>query len=247
MPHPPPLHLPAAPAQPAALPLRGMTILAVEDSRFASDALRLLCQRSGARLRRAESLVLARSHLRCYRPDAVLVDMGLPDGHGTALVRDLALRANRPAVLGMSGDEGERVAALAAGADSFLLKPVASLRSFQALILRLVTGQQSPLPEEEPQPPLLDPLALRDDLAHAADLLLGVRDDQHTRYVAGFVAGVARVSEDDALLRAAHAARHNGRAELDPLLRLLRLRLALPVSALLAPASNQPGSAAHSA
>ncbi len=251
MPSPPPLHLPLPPAIPAALPLRGMTLLAVEDSRFASDALRLLCQRSGARLRRAESLTLARSHLRCYRPDAVLVDMGLPDGHGSALIRDLALRSNRPAILGMSGDEAERVTALAAGADSFLLKPVAALRSFQALILRLVTGQQPPLPEEEPDRTAPDPLALRDDLAHAADLLLGVRDDQHTRYVAGFVEGVARASEDDALQRAAHAARHNGRADLGPLMRLLRLRLALPPDALLAAGlvagSAQPGSAAHSA
>ncbi len=247
MPSPLPLHLPLSPPPPTSLPLRGMTILAVEDSRFASDALRLLCQRSGARLRRAESLGLARSHLRCYRPDAVLVDLGLPDGHGSALIRDLALRSNRPAILGMSGDESERVTALAAGADSFLLKPVAGLRSFQSQILRLVTGQLPALPEEEPNHAALDPLALRDDLAHAADLLLGVRDDQHTRYVAGFVEGVARVSEDDALQQAAHAARHNGRHELDPLIHLLRQRLALPLNALLAPAACQPGTAAHSA
>ena len=63
-------------------PLLGLTVLVVEDSRFACEAMRLLCLRSGARIRRADSLKSARRHLSVYRPSIVVVDLGLPDDFG---------------------------------------------------------------------------------------------------------------------------------------------------------------------
>ena len=60
----------------SAHPLLGRTVLVVEDSRFACEAMRLLCLRSGARIRRADSLRSAGRHLQAYRPSVVIVDMG---------------------------------------------------------------------------------------------------------------------------------------------------------------------------
>ena len=86
-------------------PLLGLTVLVVEDSRFACEAMRLLCLRSGARIRRADSLQHARRHLAVYRPAVVIVDLGLPDGSGESLIADLAMGVPRvDVVLGTSGD-----------------------------------------------------------------------------------------------------------------------------------------------
>ncbi|NEX47088.1 response regulator [Pseudotabrizicola algicola] len=197
----------AAPSS-GALPLAGVTVLLVEDSRFASDALRLMCQRSGARLRRAESMAKARLHLRTYCPDVVIIDLGLPDGCGDRLIRELAAARSGGVVLGLSGDPDGRRLALAAGAAGFLEKPILALGDFQRAILRHVPGRFAPTARDEPAPmgDLADPLALRDDLAHAAQLLAAGPDAGARRYLARFIAGVAHSSGDADLAAAAVAA-----------------------------------------
>lgn len=193
------------PATGNALPLQGLTVLAVEDSRYACEALRLMCHRAGARLRRAETLRAARAHLRVYRPDVVIVDLGLPDGRGEALIRDLVLSPARPSlILGTSGNPNGRSSALAAGADGFLDKPLESLPRFCACILSYLPTFAGALPGNDPITP--DPLALQDDLAQAARALHGVQDATARRYVTGFIAGLARHAHDADLAAAAETA-----------------------------------------
>jgi CheY-like chemotaxis protein len=206
--------LPAAAPDRDRLPLRGVTLLAVEDSRFASDALRLICQQAGARLRRAETLAAARAHLAVYRPDVALVDLGLPDGPGTALIAELA--AQGLPVLAISGNPDGRAAAVEAGAVAFLDKPIPSVGGFLRLIRQLVAGVGAEPPLAEPPPPRGDPLALRDDLARAAAL---AATDGDPDYLQGFLRGVARTAGDPGLEAAAlNAATPPGRAALSALL-----------------------------
>jgi DNA-binding response OmpR family regulator len=190
-------NLTAKPAMPA-LPLQGLTVLVVEDSRYAAEALRLMCQRSGARLKRAEDLRTAQAHLHVYQPDVVIIDLGLPDGRGDALIRDLANRWPRiGTILGTSGAEDGRAASLAAGADGFLDKPLTSLRDFQEAILQhRPPGQDlDTVPTQQP-----DTLALHDDLLRAASL---TGDDAQRMYLASFVNSLARSIGDNDLANAA--------------------------------------------
>jgi CheY-like chemotaxis protein len=203
------------------LPLQGITLLAVEDSRFACEALRLMSMRAGARLRRAESLKEARAHLRVYRPDVVIIDLGLPDGRGEGLIRELATAPDRPQVLlGTSGNPDGRGLALAAGADGFLDKPLDSLARFCETLRRALPEFDSVDWVEDQITP--DPLALQDDLAHAARSLDAGPD--RASYATAFLQGVAHHAHDTALQDAATAAASPS-ADLQPLRRLVRHRL----------------------
>ena len=75
------------------------------------------------------------------------------------------------------------------------------------------------LPEVSATPIIPDPLALRDDLAHAAAVLATAPDGGTRHYLAGFLTGIARQAQDPALEAAAGAA---GQAPLDRPLEALR-------------------------
>jgi len=189
-----------------ARPLLGLTVLVVEDSRFACEAMRLLCLRSGARIRRADCLKSARRHLQVYRPSVAIIDVGLPDGSGTELISELANASPRISVIiGISGDDEAEAQALDAGADGFVLKPISSLTLFQRTILALLPEERHPA---GPRPANLDkiepdPIAYQDDIALIADMLSNDKDDHTLDYVAQFLSGVARSADDTSLHEAA--------------------------------------------
>jgi len=198
---------PTLPTPTANRPLLGLTVLVIEDSRFACEAMRLLCLRSGARIRRADSVRSARRHLKVYRPTIAIIDVGLPDGNGIDLIAELTSTSPRPeVVIGTSGDDFEKDV-MAAGADAYLGKPLTSLAVFQECVLACLPRDRRPngprvLSDENVEP---DPLAYQDDIAHVADVLEENKDERVLDYVAQFTSGVARSARDHDLARAAEA------------------------------------------
>ncbi len=183
-------------------PLLGAIVLVVEDSRYACEGFRLICQRSGARIRRAESLASAERHLRAYRPRIAVIDLGLPDGSGLELIEKFARGEPRiDGIIAISGDETLHEAAMMAGADIFLPKPVTSVSTFQNVVLKL-------LPEEA-RPPCVSPpanddvtpdaVALRDDLCLVVDLLRTDPTPQTLDYAGAFLASLAKNTGDEGL------------------------------------------------
>jgi len=190
-------------------PLLGQTVLVVEDSRFSCEALRMICQRSGARIRRADSLKSAARHLRTYRPGIILIDVGLPDGSGLDLVRDLAASEVRIGVIiAMSGDDTNADPALQSGAGAFVSKPITSISAFQqAIIAELPKDARPtalrPVSTDEIVP---DRIAYRDDLVLAADLLANHTDAETIAYVTSFLIGLGNSADDPDLANIASKA-----------------------------------------
>ncbi len=73
-----------------------------------------------------EATTVAQGLVECgtRRPDLVVLDLGLPDGDGIALIGDLRTWSQVPViVLSARSDEHWKIAALDAGADDYLTKP----------------------------------------------------------------------------------------------------------------------------
>ncbi|MEM8539290.1 MAG: response regulator, partial [Pseudomonadota bacterium] len=128
----------------------------------------------------------------------LLVDVGLPDGSGLALIELLAAATPRiNVILGISGDSDMQAAVMAAGADGFIEKPIASLLAFQTEILRHLPADRQPsgprAVEDEVISP--DPIAYQDDLTHVAQVLSDAEEGM-LDYVTQFLGGVARSAQD---------------------------------------------------
>jgi two-component system, OmpR family, KDP operon response regulator KdpE len=122
-------------------------ILAVDDEPEILRALETILRGAGYEIETATSgnEALARATLR--PPDAVLLDLVLPDRSGIEVCRELRTWTQIPILLlSVVGDEGEKVEALDAGADDYVTKPFA----VNELVARLRAALRRAGPSEGP-------------------------------------------------------------------------------------------------
>jgi two-component system KDP operon response regulator KdpE len=99
-------------------------VLVVDDERQILRALQTNLRGAGYDVTTAASAEEALAAAAMRPPDAVILDLVLPDGSGIEVARELRSWSAAPIlVLSVVGDEAEKVAALDAGADDYVEKP----------------------------------------------------------------------------------------------------------------------------
>ena len=99
-------------------------ILVVEDDAELRRIVRLILQAEGHEVHEADGVQRGLIEAGTRRPDLVLLDLGLPDGDGVDLIRELRKWSTAPViVLSARTGEADKILALDAGADDYLIKP----------------------------------------------------------------------------------------------------------------------------
>jgi two-component system KDP operon response regulator KdpE len=124
------------------------TALVIDDERAIRRLLRLLLESQGYQVCEAETGTLGLQMAAARRPDVILLDMGLPDMDGLAVLQRLREWTRTPVlILTVRDREADKVAALDGGADDYLTKPFGG----DELLARLrALRRHSPEAHEEP-------------------------------------------------------------------------------------------------
>jgi DNA-binding response OmpR family regulator len=130
-----PTSVPGNPAGPVG---QGTSVLVVEDDAGIATQLVRGLSRGGYQV---DHVVTGSEALRRGGADVVLLDLGLPDGDGVQVCRRLRERSGVAIIVVTAhGEESDRVLALDAGADDYLVKPfgLAELQARIRAVLRRV-------------------------------------------------------------------------------------------------------------
>ncbi|HEX3139509.1 MAG TPA: response regulator, partial [Rhizobacter sp.] len=99
-------------------------VLVVEDEAEIRRFVRLSLTIEGFEVFEADGMQRGLIEAGTRRPDMLILDLGLPDGDGVDLIHDLRTWSDIPVlVLSARTTEDDKIAALDAGADDYLIKP----------------------------------------------------------------------------------------------------------------------------
>lgn len=124
-------------------------ILVVEDERQIRRFVRMALEEEGCQICEAESLRQGLVEAGLRKPDLIVLDLGLPDGSGIELVREVRSWSQVPIlILSARSQEMDKIEALDAGADDYLTKPfgVGELRARVRVLLRRAQRDDSDSP-----------------------------------------------------------------------------------------------------
>ncbi|MBI1351560.1 MAG: response regulator [Actinomycetales bacterium] len=109
-----------------------MKVLVVEDDKAVADPLVAGLRRNGID---TDHVVFASQVLGAAQSaDVVLLDLGLPDGDGLEVLRDLRRVSDVPVIIATArGEETDRIVGLELGADDYVVKPF-SVRELAARV-----------------------------------------------------------------------------------------------------------------
>ncbi len=122
----------AALTRPDGSPLR---VLVVDDEQMLTDLLSMALRMEGWDVRTAASGLQALQETREFAPDALVLDIMMPDLDGMAVLQRLRQSGNDVPVLFLTAKDavGDRVAGLTAGGDDYVTKPF----SLEEVVARL--------------------------------------------------------------------------------------------------------------
>ena len=104
--------------------MSGQRVLVVDDEPQILRALRATLRGAGYTVESAATAEEALTAAAARPPEAVILDLVLPDGNGTDVTRELRSWSDAPViVLSAVGEEKAKIAALDAGADDYVTKP----------------------------------------------------------------------------------------------------------------------------
>ena len=136
-------------------------VLVCDDEPQILRALRVVLRESGFEVVPVETAQAALDRAAVQPPDAAIIDLVLPDGDGIDVCRSLREWSRMPIiVLSAVGDEDEKVRALEAGADDYVVKPFAP----RELVARLQANLRR-AGEDDPGEPAIRADGLEIDLA----------------------------------------------------------------------------------
>lgn len=114
-------------------------VLIIEDERQIRRFVRVALEEEGCQVIEAGTMAEGLALTGAERPDLIVLDLGLPDGNGVDLIRDVRGWADTPIViLSARAQESDKIDALDAGGDDYLTKPfsVGELRARVRALLR---------------------------------------------------------------------------------------------------------------